>query len=586
MNFSADKSQVMEIYCDWLKTNCSRYEYLTDEARKLCHKIKDMDIQSMSSKEYYLKFLSMFVNNPFVTASSLWMFQEDEAYQSMEQIVSKDYRCYFIKNRFGMWVPLELYCRLAVYRSENELTQMQSQEQNKLSEDYEAYIQRSQHRKKSWETGSAGRKQIFIGFLKGPGELKSHPFTAILVISFSALFLWLLYESCFTPAVRVLISENKWYAAMIIGGALFGLYAMIQGFWEFGNIWRKKKVRRSVGQAEELEKEICESFGKGREIFKNLKDFVEQVLKAGKAGISDPQVLVRAQISDEGRDTCEKYKTVESCLEKMKKNIKRHTRFGHLVVLGIAAFTFRQAGLIRLDDLDLNNHEKGEQIEETETQVPQTEAPESEILWKITADDCNLRQSPNGDIITVLSLGTRLEVLGTDDTGEWLQVMTEYGDEGYVSRLLARQVREDEVIVEEALATSERKTQKYGTLTAINAFDGNLMTSWQEGAKGYGIGQQLTARFEPCGIYQVTFINGNVLSEDSYYQNGRVKTLTMFAADGEWKVEFPDEYNLEGVSFTMDEAFTAGELTFRIDEVYEGTVYEDTCIAEISLYGK
>lgn len=61
MKVTADKSQVMEIYCDWLKNNCDRYEYLSADAQKLHDDIKSMDVNSMDAKEYYLRFMEMFV---------------------------------------------------------------------------------------------------------------------------------------------------------------------------------------------------------------------------------------------------------------------------------------------------------------------------------------------------------------------------------------------------------------------------------------------------------------------------------------------------------------------------------------------
>ncbi len=143
-----------------------------------------------------------------------------------------------------------------------------------------------------------------------------------------------------------------------------------------------------------------------------------------------------------------------------------------------------------------------------------------------------------------------------------------------------------EIIVGHAWATSECADGE--TMYAVYAFDGSLATSWQEGAEGYGIGEVLAASFAQSQVTELLFVNGNTSSEESFYRNGRVKLVTVYVPDtsNEWSFEIPDGYNPDGTVLTLDGPVATEVLAFRIDEVYEGEVYQDTCISEIKIYGR
>ncbi|MCI8886599.1 MAG: hypothetical protein HFG70_00785 [Hungatella sp.] len=472
MKFTAEKGQVMEIYCDWLKNNCERYEYLTNEARELCLKIKGVDSQSMEAKEYYLKFLSMFINNPFVVASRLCKSRADQTDQSEKQIVSMDYRCYFIKNRYDMWLPLELYCRLAIYRNDGELAQMQEQEQIKLSEDYQAYRKLSDSQEEIWRAEKESWQECFVSFLKGPREVKSHPIAAILTICFAGMILLRLYQSYKEGFLPELLCKGGQYAAIVAVIGLFAVHVIIQGFLEFGNIFIKRKVHSHIRQAEGAKETVRERVKGAEGITEDLREFVTKMLKCGKEGIVEAEILKKGTICTEDEAAYEKYEAMAAHLKGIKKNIKPHTRLRYLVILLIFVFVLSFLGIVTYDYRFLM---PGEHREER-----------------------------------------------TEETG----------------------------------------------------------------ASGDGIGEQLTVRVEPGRIDGIVFVNGSVVSEESYYQNGRIKSLTVSAGEQEWNFDLPDVYDLEGTDLPFEEAFEAEERTFRIDAVYRGTVYQDTCIAEIIIYGE
>lgn len=100
---------------------------------------------------------------------------------------------------------------------------------------------------------------------------------------------------------------------------------------------------------------------------------------------------------------------------------------------------------------------------------------------------------------------------------------------------------------------------------------------WVEGAKGYGIGESITAKFSKQ-IYSFSILNGYVdpLHPDYYKKNSRVKKLKV--TDVEKNLVY--YFDLEDV--VIEQRFCLKEpaqiLKFEIADVYKGEKYQDTCI--------
>jgi hypothetical protein len=111
--------------------------------------------------------------------------------------------------------------------------------------------------------------------------------------------------------------------------------------------------------------------------------------------------------------------------------------------------------------------------------------------------------------------------------------------------------------------------------------------SWSEGVEGNGIGESFTVEFK-IPVKLDGFILKNGYGQlDYYFKNNRVKSFEIFFNDeltGKI-VNIKDSYELERYYFT--ERNWAGDyvecttITFKIHEIYPGTHYNDTCIAEI-----
>jgi hypothetical protein len=132
------------------------------------------------------------------------------------------------------------------------------------------------------------------------------------------------------------------------------------------------------------------------------------------------------------------------------------------------------------------------------------------------------------------------------------------------------------------------------------AFDNELSTSWVEGVEGPGIGEKIAFAIEQTAD-QISIFPG--YGEDQYYlPNNRLKkaVLTIYAYQyiipqtGDaytveklisWELEFNDSQSFQNFPISIPEtdfeSIYFGVLEIR--EVYPGTRWDDTCIAEIRI---
>lgn len=115
-------------------------------------------------------------------------------------------------------------------------------------------------------------------------------------------------------------------------------------------------------------------------------------------------------------------------------------------------------------------------------------------------------------------------------------------------------------------------------------FDGEEETSWQEGVAGYGIGESLEIQFDyAADIEYLSFKLGNWKNDKYYFGNAKPKTMTFIIGDFTGQVTFTGDRTTEWVK--LSRPVKADKMTMIIDDVYEGTSWEDTCIAEMGIYG-
>lgn len=162
-----------------------------------------------------------------------------------------------------------------------------------------------------------------------------------------------------------------------------------------------------------------------------------------------------------------------------------------------------------------------------------------------------------------------------DDGGEIkMSFVSEPGDFGEYYKLHVGEATASSVITQEGTDNSAGK-----------AVDGNEKTSWQEGAPGDGIGESLHLELEkPCHVKYMSFQLGNWNSWEYYDGNNRPKELEITVGDVTQTVTFPDGKTEYWVEFSRE--CPAEEVELVIKSVYEGSQWDDTCIAEIGVYGR
>ncbi len=140
-----------------------------------------------------------------------------------------------------------------------------------------------------------------------------------------------------------------------------------------------------------------------------------------------------------------------------------------------------------------------------------------------------------------------------------------------------------------ATASSTLASVKPGRYDPQKAIDWQRDTSWAEGADGAGVGEWLTLTFP--GTIEVYTIGIDVgFDRDAYIfaQNNRLKTATVEFSNGETvSLEFADERGIQEkvLARAPGGAIETTYVKIIIDDVYPGSVYDDTCLSEVQVLG-
>ncbi len=123
---------------------------------------------------------------------------------------------------------------------------------------------------------------------------------------------------------------------------------------------------------------------------------------------------------------------------------------------------------------------------------------------------------------------------------------------------------------------------------AERAVDGSTGTCWAEGGSDYGIGETITLHLDGShDVSKFTIAGGWVINNELFDYNAKPKVMNVYFSSS------PYEHYVVSLDKTMStQSFQVDEkgvewIQFEIVDVYPGEkgVY-DTCISEITLYGK
>jgi len=143
----------------------------------------------------------------------------------------------------------------------------------------------------------------------------------------------------------------------------------------------------------------------------------------------------------------------------------------------------------------------------------------------------------------------------------------------------------------EATASSSLASDRGGTYQPFSVLDGSLSTCWSEDARGDGIGEWVMLVFpDSITVERVAVSVGYDRDEhdklhapEVFYDNNRLKKATVgFSGGEEVSLEFSDA---RGLQMRDVAPVTTTFVRIVIDEAYPGVKYDDTCLAEIQVWG-
>ena len=140
-----------------------------------------------------------------------------------------------------------------------------------------------------------------------------------------------------------------------------------------------------------------------------------------------------------------------------------------------------------------------------------------------------------------------------------------------------------------ASATSELPDANVpGRYAADKLLDGNPLTSWVENDSGDGIRESVTIQMQEAVVVSEVDVMPGYFDDRWWAANNRVRAGALIVTDEfgferEHNFEFADVMEPQTVSITRG---PVSRVELRIDSVYSGDRWSDTCIAEIRLWDK
>lgn len=131
-------------------------------------------------------------------------------------------------------------------------------------------------------------------------------------------------------------------------------------------------------------------------------------------------------------------------------------------------------------------------------------------------------------------------------------------------------------------AESELISAKGKDYSANMIIDEDVKTAWQEGEEDFGLGKSILIQFEKTKLNYIVIYNGNQSNEKAYKKNNRLKAVSIIINEEINEIELED--SMEPQVIRIEGADDVSEVKLEIQSVYEGTAFNDTCIAEIECY--
>jgi hypothetical protein len=142
----------------------------------------------------------------------------------------------------------------------------------------------------------------------------------------------------------------------------------------------------------------------------------------------------------------------------------------------------------------------------------------------------------------------------------------------------------------ETAASSFLPTDRGGQYQSWMAVDGTFDTAWVEGVTGSGVGEWITLTFPgTIEVHSISLDVGYDRDDDIFFANNRVKKVTLtFSGAEQVELDFADIRGTQTIPLVRAPSpnIETTFVTLTIEDIYPGTEYNDTCLAEIEIWGK
>ncbi|MBL7065100.1 MAG: LysM peptidoglycan-binding domain-containing protein [Anaerolineae bacterium] len=139
-------------------------------------------------------------------------------------------------------------------------------------------------------------------------------------------------------------------------------------------------------------------------------------------------------------------------------------------------------------------------------------------------------------------------------------------------------------------ASSHLRTDRWGQYQSWMATDGRRESAWVEGVAGSGVGEWIMLTFpRTIEVHSISMDVGYDKSADIFAKNNRIKKVTLIFSSGEQiELGFGDKRGMQTIPLVRAPGPNI-ETTYVkvvIEEVFPGWKYDDTCLAEIEVWGR
>jgi hypothetical protein len=148
-----------------------------------------------------------------------------------------------------------------------------------------------------------------------------------------------------------------------------------------------------------------------------------------------------------------------------------------------------------------------------------------------------------------------------------------------------------------AAASSVLPADRLGNYGAASAIDNSFSTPWCEGARGSGAGEWIELTFPaPIEVFEIGVNVGYDRAADDadrpeslFTDNNRLKQASLIFSDAQQAMAvFEDARGIQKISLAdaPNGPIVTTRIKLIIDDIYRGARFDDTCIAEIEVWGR